>query len=242
MTTPTEQLLKLYHQALQKQESTLSSSQMQFVDDIIDHAEIHKAVLTALITSLLKKSITPEQDVRYHKVELRNGYSGRTFDFHYVTPFLQKYFPRYAMAESGWLTRSIEQPHPFTRDFAGKIRNEKVKQAFLEILHDVEEKGANPIFYLLAIFMRLIDFQRTQNLPINRVLVQGITVNHIISALESHFFTNYKQSGASRLPVLALHAVYQHLMTLPRYERKTLSPLKKTPPPTQRARALVILK
>ena len=37
-----------------------------------------------------------------------------------------------AMAESGWLTRSLEQAHPYTLDYPGKITPKIVKEAFLE--------------------------------------------------------------------------------------------------------------
>ena len=65
-------------------------------------------------------------------------------------------FRRFAMAESGWLTRSLEQPYPYTLDYEGKIRNKTVKDAFLQILNDIEENKADPKKYLQAIFSALI--------------------------------------------------------------------------------------
>jgi DNA (cytosine-5)-methyltransferase 1 len=46
------------------------------------------------------------------------GFSGRRIDTQYITPTLKELgLP--AMAESGWLTRSLEQPYPYTLDYNG---------------------------------------------------------------------------------------------------------------------------
>ena len=124
--------------------SDLSESQERWVNAIIEKAESFRAVLTVLITSLVKKIQTPTQDVRYHQKELPNGYSGRGLDTEHITPFMKEKFRRFAMAESGWLTRSLEQPYPYTLDYEGKIRNRTVKNAFLQILNDIEENKADP--------------------------------------------------------------------------------------------------
>ncbi len=92
----------------------LSGKQRRWAETLIANAENQKSVVAVVITSLLKKIVSPEQDVRLHREEFEGGYSGRS-------------------KESGWLTRSIEQPYPFSMDFPGKIRNSSVKRAFLSI-------------------------------------------------------------------------------------------------------------
>lgn len=57
--------------------SDLSATQKNWVTTITEKAESQKAVLAVLITSLTKKIETPTQDIRYHKKEFQNGYSGR---------------------------------------------------------------------------------------------------------------------------------------------------------------------
>ena len=52
------------------------------------------------------------------------------------------------MAESGWLTRSLEQSFPYTLDYKGNISNKQVKQAFLKLIDSLETKSVNPIFSL----------------------------------------------------------------------------------------------
>ena len=215
----------------------LSESQQKWVKTIVEKSESHKAVLAVLITSLTKKIETPTQDVRYHKTELSNGYSGRGFDTQHVTPFIQEKFRRLAMKESGWLTRSLEQVHAFTLDFPGKIRSKPVKEAFLEILNDIEENQTDPERYLYATFASLISLMERSKVDLglletaNANLDQTpqtdtVTIDKIVNLLKYHFSYNYRVAGASRLPVLAVYSTYEMLMMLERYEGKTLPPLK----------------
>ena len=184
-----------------------------------------------VITSLVKKIETPTQDVRRHKVEMPGGYSGRSYDNHFVTPFLARrgHFPRYAMKSgSGWLTRSIEQNHPFTLDFPGNIKNREAKAAFLQILHDIEANNQDAKPYLVAIFVLLRRQAKAGEVEFSRISVEKrILIKPVVAALKNHFFSEYIGHGASRLPVIAIHAVYSLL--IPRSERyngKTLLPLK----------------
>lgn len=75
-------------------QSGLSEIQRRWIETIVEKAESHKAVLAILITPFVKKIETPTQDIRYHKKELPNGYSGRGFDTSHVTPFIAEKFQR----------------------------------------------------------------------------------------------------------------------------------------------------
>ena len=219
-------------------DSDLSETQKNWVLTITEKAESQKAVLAVLITSLTKKIETPIQDVRYHKKELQDGYSGRGFDTRHVTPFIRDKFQRFAMkGGSGWLTRSLEQAHPYTLEYPGKILNKTMKEAFLQILNDIEENRADPKKYLQAIFSALINLMAKSQ--VNLSLFEGtnedsteiqesdtITIDNIVNLLKYHFSYNYRVAGASRLPVLAIFSAYEMLMALDRYEGKTLPPLK----------------
>lgn len=209
--------------------SVLSPAKREWIKVVVAGAESQKAVLTVLVTSLVKKIEIPSQDIRYHKVELPNGYSGRSFDTEYVTPFIREKFSRLAMKESGWLTRSLEQVHAFTLDFPGKIRNASVKNAFLHILNDIEENQASPEEYLLTLFELLIDYMESSKViiePILRDRKDSISIENIIEMLRDHFFHSYEVAGASRLPVLAIYSAYKLLMGYDRYIGKELCPLK----------------
>ncbi|MBU3999894.1 DNA methyltransferase [Patescibacteria group bacterium] len=209
----------------------LNDNQQNWLFRIISNAESFKAIVTVLATSLVKKIENPKQDIRYHKNELKGGYSGRTFDTKFITPFFKKYFPRFSMKESGWLTRSIEQPHPFTIKFPGKIRNKDVKQAFLQILYDVEENKVYPENYLTALLILLArEIIRSNSLLLKNKLnfqKKNLTINLITESLKEHFFTKYKNAGASRLPVIAIYSIYEILLRdIARYKGKKLLPLK----------------
>jgi DNA (cytosine-5)-methyltransferase 1 len=227
MTSPTDILKNAYQQAQHKQDTKLNTTQQDWCQIIVANAETQKAVLAVVVTSLTKKIENPQQDIRQHKVELPNGYSGRSYDFNYVTPFLQEFFTRYAMAESGWLTRSLEQVHAFTLDFPGKIRNQTVKQTFLEILNDIEFNQADPLEYLVTIMALLLQYQASQTiiLPVFRNSTE-FTILDVVNLLEQHFFSSYTGAGASRLPVIAIYSLYILLIRHPRFTEKQLLPLK----------------
>lgn len=212
----------------------LSSTQRIWVETILEKAESQKGVVAVLITSLVKKIEKPTQDVRYHKKGLPKGYSGRSFDTQHVTPFIAEKFPRFAMkGGSGWLTRSLEQAHPFTLEFPGKIRDRSVKEAFLYILNDIEENSANPEKYLHAVFASLIALiERANRIVREKSIVdfasqkEIVTIENIADLLKTHFSIGYDIAGASRLPVLAVYSAYEVFMETGRYQGKTLSPLK----------------
>ena len=212
----------------------LSSNQRIWVETILKKAESQKAVVAVLITSLVKKIETPTQDVRSHKTGLPNGYSGRGFDTQHVTPFIAEKFPRFEMkGGSGWLTRSLEQAHPFTLEFPGKIRDRLVKEAFLYIPNDIEENCANPEKYLHAVFASLIALMERANRIVREKPIvdftsqkEIVTIENIMDLLKNHFSIRYDITGASRLPVLAVYSAYEMFMGTERYHGKTLSPLK----------------
>ncbi len=73
--------------------NNLDNNQKDWLFVISSKAESFRAIITTLTTSLVKKIENPEQDVRYHRNGLEGGYSGRTYDTKFVTPFFKKHFP-----------------------------------------------------------------------------------------------------------------------------------------------------
>jgi len=228
--TPEELLNSFYDEAMAKASgkkeiiSDISQELKDSLNQIIEKSEDAKAVITVLITSVVYKILHPEQDIRRHQATIDKGYAGRTFDYAHITPFMKKMrFP--AMAESGWLTRSLEQKVPYDFNYTGAIRPESLKKAFLYVLYDIEEKGTDPRIILDYLLQSLI-IQRDRN-QIKLAVPQNLSINDIIALLEKHFHRQYKCKGASRLPVIALYAVYQCLIEeLKRYEDKNLLPLE----------------
>lgn len=202
-------------------EETLSGKKQEWADTLIARETTSKGVYTVLLSSLFYKIIHPEQDVRYHQISLDNGYSGRTFDTNNVTPFLKEKRFLGAMKESGWLTRSLEQNFPYTLDYNGRISGVGVKEAFLNILNDVEENKADPKKYLLYIINKSVKNKILREvIPVNPVERESNTaIKDVVNLLMNHFNYSYRSRGASILPVVAIYSVYEVLISeLVRFE------------------------
>jgi DNA (cytosine-5)-methyltransferase 1 len=213
-------------------ETALSAQQLAWLAILTTLPERRKGVLAVLITSLVKKIITPDQDVRRHQENMPGGYSGRVLDFNVVTPFLRNCgFP--AMKESGWLTRSLEQNQPYDKNYPGKITPPPLKLDFLNILDDVQQNPSIAQTYLSCIFIKLEQFRRLQAAsPVIKLpddVARRLPISAIVDCLNQHFAARYGPgiAGASRLPVLALYSIYQCLVEeLARFEGKKLLPLE----------------
>ena len=179
--------------------------------------------MTVVITSLVYKIQNPKQDIRNHQTSIENGYSGRSFDSKFITPFLKSVkFP--AMAESGWLTRSLEQKVPCDSNYSGAIRPTSLKTAFLETI-DFIQKGNQLNDALSFIFQGLVIQRNSQQIELAKPL--NLPIATIVDLLSKHFHAKYSAEGASRLPVLALYAAYQCLINeTKRFKGKTLLPME----------------
>jgi len=203
----------------------LSNEQLSRLDVIAQKEETFKGVFTVPFTSLTYKALHPNQDVRRHQANMYGGYSGRSFDTKYITPFLKQKRFLGAMKESGWLTRSLEQNIPYGLDFPGKIQSKQVKDAFLKTLHDVEENGVDATSLLKGLIYYSNKYKGDKNvILINPIEKETkITIEEIISALKQHFYFKYKSRGASILPVIALYSIYECITDeLRRFDGMTL--------------------
>lgn len=218
-------LEKIYSAALtETSEVELPEKLSHDISLLVSRSESNKAVITVLVTLLSHKLFDAAQDIRYHQAQLENGFAGRSIDKLEVTPFMKGvHFP--AMAESGWLTRSPEQPHPYDLNYPGKIRPPEIKTAFLEIIHEVQVNGADAERCLKFLFKLLI--RQRDALKIELAKPHSLSISAIINLLRQHFTYRYSSSGAARLPTLAIYASYQCMMTqVARYSGKILCPLE----------------
>lgn len=203
--------------------SDLNEADQALLSTILEYSEQAKGVLTVFITSVVYKILNPEQDVRNHQDGIEGGYSGRTFDSKNITPFLKQCkFP--AMAESGWLTRSLEQKVPYDKNYTGAIRPDSLKAAFLTLLDNIQN-GADVNSYLSYILQGLIIQRNAQQIDLAKP--HNLPIAAIIDLLIKHFNAKYSAEGASRLPVLALYAAYQCLINeTKRFDGKKLLPME----------------
>ncbi|EAK0878294.1 TPA: DNA (cytosine-5-)-methyltransferase [Campylobacter coli] len=217
-----------YINSLNLKNTSLTEEQRENVQTIVNYEENLKGVFTVLVTSLVYKTLHPEQDIRNHQANMENGYSGRTFDTNYITPFLKEKSFLGAMKESGWLTRSLEQSLPYNLDFPGKINNLRVKDAFLHILNDVEINKANPYEYLLYLFNLSIRERDRKAIVIATPIVKEskMSIDEILNILNNHFYYSNNIKGTSILPVVALYSIYQCItQEVARFNGKFLEPL-----------------
>jgi len=171
-----------------------------------------KGVYTVLVTLCIYKIAHKDQDIRNHQTQIADGFSGRSIDTSHITPTLKELgLP--SMAESGWLTRSLEQPYPYTLDYNGKISNKSVKKAFLELVDDIESRNINPKYILVELLKKVINIQASSKIAINPLTnPEKLTISNLIEILDKQFSFNYSSFGGSKLPVLAFFAIYQLLI------------------------------
>jgi DNA (cytosine-5)-methyltransferase 1 len=158
---PAEILEELHTQALSvlqsKKENKFPDIIKSNVDTLINKIDSNKSLLSALVTSLVKKIIAPKQDIRLHRTDFEGGYSARSLDTSITAPFFKIYFPKYANKESSFLTLATRERIKWTK-IAGKnlkIRDKEVKKSFLEIFDAVENETIKPKDCLIYIFIKL---------------------------------------------------------------------------------------
>ncbi len=222
-----EKLKEIIEKSISTEILDLSQNTLDNVKIISDSCFSQKGVYTVFVTLCIYKIINPSQDIRNHQTQIVNGFSGRNIDTNYITPTLKELgLP--SMAESGWLTRSLEQPYPYTLDYEGKISNKKVKKAFLELIDDIQVKKVNIESILLLLFKQILILQSQ-----NRIKIQplenpdNLTILKLVDVLDKQFSFKYEVSGGSKLPVLAFYAIYQIIIIkeIGRYKDSILKPL-----------------
>jgi DNA (cytosine-5)-methyltransferase 1 len=187
-------------------------------------AQAASAVFTNIITCLAIKAARPHADVRYHQTQIQKdtsrpaGVNFRGVSEETVYPWLSR--NRFEGAKSGWQTRTLERPKPYTMTYDENIAY--VKTEFLTVFDEVEEHS-QPAFDALT-YLVYKQVVRREEVQITLSIPKTKDIGTIVELFRTHFFKSYKGSkGASRLPVLALHAIYSVMVPqLRRYSGKTV--------------------
>jgi DNA (cytosine-5)-methyltransferase 1 len=199
------------------------------IDHLVAGIDKNKSLVSAFVTSLVKKIHNPEQDIRLPREDFAGGYSGRSLDTRFVTPFFKRHFPRYANKESAFLTLATRERRRWTKAEEAdlKIRGVVLRRAFVD-LHDwIQTNPAELESGLVYLLARLRQLTATQESAFSMLLtnsdVSGIlNITGIIEMLAEHF----SEGRASRLPVIAVYTAYQFLfIAVKRYDGKVLAPL-----------------
>lgn len=208
-----EKLLEIYEKSYDISDiNNIPKKIDSFLKLITSNIDRNKGVYTVLITLLVHKLIYPKQDIRYFQDKMKGGFSARTIDTKFITPTLKE-LGLLSMAESGWLTRSLEQPYPYTLDYKGEISGFGMKEAFLNTI-DAFQKNKNISENILRIILNsAIMFKETNNIQIKKIAIsEEVLISTIITILEKHFTEKYSTHGGSKLPVLAFYAMYKYLI------------------------------
>lgn len=222
-----ESLEEIYKNSIldvSKIEQKYPSEIIEYINQVGYNCEKKKGLYTVLTTLLYYKYLHKEQDIRLHQTRFEKGFSGRAFDTQHVTPILKK-LKLPSMGESGWLTRSLEQPYPYDMKYNGAIG--ALKFPFLRIL-DYVERNPNSAKDLLMILLNVV-YKISED---NKVTItplaspENLTINNIVNALSEHFLFPYGTHNGAKLPVLAFFAIYSFLIQeLKRYVDCSLQPL-----------------
>lgn len=205
----------------------LSDRCREALDGLHARAKAASAAFTNIITCLAIKSARPDVDVRYHQTQIQKdtdrsaGVNFRGISEDVIYPWLDR--NRFEGAKSGWQTRTLERPKPYTMDYAENIAH--VKQEFLTVFDELEEYGQSAPEALAYLIHKQVIRREEVRITLSIPKTQDIAT--IVDMLRKHFFKSYKGSkGASRLPVLALHAIYSVMVyELKRYEGKSVCAL-----------------
>lgn len=201
----------------------LSGPAKAHLDRLSEKSPHAKQGFVNIVTCLACKALDPSVDCRYHRREIGspNYFTGRTLSEDYIGPWLRS--KDFVWATSGWQTRTFERPKPYTLDYDENIRY--IKDAFLGILDEVQEKSQSASEAIKYLFVRQIELREHQSITIARPSIDRIEL--ICRYFQEHYSHQYDGSGASRLPVLMVYATYQAMMgQLNRYGDKVLLPLQ----------------
>lgn len=183
---------------------------------------------TNIVTCLAIKSALPNVDIRYHQVQIQNktdrpaGFNFRGVSEKVIYPWLNE--NNFEGAKSGWQTRTFERPKPYMLKYDENIGD--IKEPFLKTFYYVEEDGESAEVALACLLHFQMILRETKKITLSTPKTKDIQL--IVSLFRNHFFHEYKASkGASRLPVLALYAVYSVLIDqVERYKEMKLKPLE----------------
>jgi len=195
------------------------------IETIVENKSANKYLFSILVASCVKKIIDPDQDIRIAQDNMSRGYSNRSFDERYITSFLKRHGYTHCEASGLESGRNFERPLPWNLEYPANPRGKGNREAFLGILHYIEDQKGDP----KAVALCLLAHDLSNQLNAGRTIVPPIEANitKIMRIFNRHFEESSGQ-GKSRLPVLALYGIYKQLgAELDRYDGAELVPLER---------------
>ena len=186
------ELLQQYelHPALSHQLMTMHEGKVvplhqtvaQGIETLVGNLRQSKYLFSMLITGLIEKLVHPEQDIRY--TQAAGGYSNRSTDQVYITPFLKLHGFTSCAASGAESGRNFERPYPHTLDYTGKARGKGSKEAYLGIVHAVQAEGIDP--FPCIVLLMTTDMLHKQGTNYNYPQPSGLTIQEVIDAVLRH--------------------------------------------------------
>lgn len=201
-------------------EVSLGKTVAEGLETIVNNLGQNKYLYSILITSLVEKLVHPNQDIRYAQDRLTDGYSNRSTDAAHVTPFLKRHGLTSCAASGAESGRNFERPYPYTLNYEASPKGKGNKEAFLGLIHAVQMEGVDP--FSCIVLLIALDLRNKQKAVFQYPQPEGLTIQEIFAAVIEHH-QNAQGQGRSRLPVLAIQAIYQCLVVeISRYKDTTL--------------------
>lgn len=207
----------------------ISVELISYIDDLCTKSETASAAFNNVITGLAIKLAFNELDVRYHQTQIqessslkRQWFNHRGLSEKVVYPWLS--LKNFSGAKSGWQTRTLERPKPYTREYDENISH--VKKSFLEVYEATHEQPIDVVKSLLVyLFYKQIILREGRVIDLAIPNIDEITT--IVAHLKQHIMHKYSGKGGSRLPVLAIYATLQLVSNeISRYENLNLKKLE----------------
>ncbi len=195
------------------------------LETIVNNKAANKYLFSILLTCCVKKLSEPKQDVRIGQENMDKGYSNRSLDQSKVTPFLKTNGYTHCEASGLESGRNLERPHPWNLKYSANPRGRGNRESFLGVLHYIEVQKGD----VKTVALYLLHRDRANQKQIQKIAVPPSEpqISKIMRIFERHFSESSGQ-GKSRLPVLALYAIYQRLVVeVNRYDGATLLDLER---------------
>ncbi len=195
------------------------------VETVVNNRSDNKYIFSIILTACIKKIVSPGQDIRIAQDNMKNGYSNRSLDQRHITPFLKRF--NYTHCEASGLEsgRNLERPLPWNLKYPCNPRGAGNREAFLGLLHFIQEKNGNP----KTVAKYLLFYDKSKHIlaaPLKKAPIEH-SIEKIMQIFTTHFHESSGQ-GKSRLPVLALYSIYSCLVEeMSRFKGTKLLPLER---------------
>ncbi|MDR2463496.1 MAG: restriction endonuclease, SacI family [Verrucomicrobiales bacterium] len=213
---PEQILAAIYQQAkLKLKKSAVADADLRERVEYVCRCMSNRAGVRLLISCLLGKLDNPAVDPRkpYTEIDGDDCFSGRTYDEHYITAFINKHHLP-VNPTTAFLTptlRNIARPLTVDVELVGRPR--ELYRQTLQLLADVAEQRIAADALLVEIIRNLLLIRQEQQTRMNSLLTSlkqsadavPLSSEAIVTLLKQHLACK----NSSRLPVLMVAAAYQ---------------------------------